>query len=253
MSGYKKILATLCVSMLLAAGTLFSGINAAQAETVVIDGPFGDVPLGSIGVSAIKVNAPADSARTLISMAFSNDSAGQFSVNTTLPLSGLTLAPGTAAVIEVSFEPTVAGSTSATLVINTLTTSGWTSVPGEIRLDLTGSGLAPEGDEVTATETAAVEDLLTLFDLSVANETLQGKGRGKSAHRRIETVRKMIKSVEKSLKRKKLRRAHWQTYGALIQVRYRVKGSAKAELEDGLKRLFADLKYGKKHKHRSRK
>lgn len=253
MSFHKKNIAVICFAMLLAAGTLFSGVNAAQAETVGIDGPFGDVPLGSVGVSAIKVNAPADSSRTLLSMAFTNDAAGQFSVNSTLPLSGLNLAPGTETVIEVSFEPTVAGSTSATLVITTLTTSGWTNVPGEIHLNLTGSGLAPEVDEAAATETAAVEDLLTFFDLSVANETLQGKGKGKSAHRRIVAVRDRIKSVEKSLERKKPRRARWQAYDALMKVRYNVNGSAKAELEKGLEKLSADLKSGKKRKHRSHK
>ena|GEM_PF-1828207 len=254
---YKQtIKATLC-AMLLVGGTLFSGITTVKAETVVIGGPFGEVPIGSVGVSGIQVNAPAGSSRTLTAMSFANDAAGQFSVNTTLPASGLYLAPGASTVIEVSFKPTVAGPASASLIISTLTTSGWTSVPGEIRLDLSGTGKALEPEEGAETDPqaaiSAVEDLLVRFDSSVANGTLKARGKGKYAKKKLKAVRKTMKSVKRKLKRNKHYKACLQTWSTEMLLRSYVKGPAKAELVDGFEALSADLECEQKLKRKAKR
>jgi len=241
MSVSKKTISSVACSLFLAAAILLSGVPAAQAETVVIDGPFGDVPLGSMATSAIQVNAPATTAMTLTGMSFASGSSSQFSVNTTLPSSGIELAPGSSTLIEVAFIPVEAGPASATLVITTRSASGWTVIAGEIHLNLTGNGLDEQAKQPDTADAGQVQSVLDFFDTAVAAGTLEGKGKGKKAKKRLRAARKMLKSVDKKLKRGKHRKACKQLRAISKNVRPLVKGEAKGELKSRLRTLKKDI------------
>jgi hypothetical protein len=239
MSGSKKIFSAVVCFLFLVVASLFSGVTAAQA-VVVIDGPFGDVPLGSTGTSAIQVNAPALSGLKLTGWGLTGGG-GPFSINTTVPSTGIILGPGESVAIEVSFVPLVAGPASDTLVIATQVVNDWSVVTGEIHLNLTGTGNDNQAARADTVGASQGQDLIAFFDNAVATGAMESKGKGKSARKRLKAVRKRIKSVEKKLNKGKQKKACRQIRAISGKLGSHTQGEAVGELADRLSTLANDL------------
>ena len=156
--------------MVISAMILFPNQVKALVTEQVID--FDKVVLGSSKTVNVKISNDNQTAATRIYFRFTENPCG-FSTD---PSMYIDLPAGETGVLKVKFIPSEEGACSGTLYVYTRTTRKAISVQGE--------GVKEEE--------ANIKTLLKLFDESVADGSLLGNGKGKSADNRLKTLRKMI-------------------------------------------------------------
>jgi hypothetical protein len=200
-----------------ATSLLFGGTTAFAFEG---SAEFGDVPLGQTNVLTVQIIASSTSEITLTELSLEKGDSSEFSIKTILPEGGIHVLPNEPARIEVAYTPTALGTASDTLLI--ITNNPW--IRGFV--SLTGTGV----EAVEPRAPRRLKGMLHFFDDAVDNGRLEGKGRGKSAKRRLHALRNMIRSTEKLHKSKNKRMAcrRWQAISRKIESH--VQGDAAGEL-----------------------
>ena len=233
MSAYKKSLTTVVFLMFLGAASLFSGGTAAFA--FVVYGEFGEVPLGVTNVSTVQIIASSTNEITLTALSREKGDSSEFSIKTTLPEGGIRLLPNESVGIEVAYSPTVLGAADDVLFITT--NDPW--VLGFIVL--TGTGVEAQAPQTEMPEIGGVKGVLIFFDNAVADGQLEGKGKGKSAQKRLKAVRNQIKSTKKMLKADKKNKACKRLGAISNKLGTHVQGDAVEELSAKVSKLIEDL------------
>ena len=178
MTTKNKFIQVIAIFVIFAATALFlPGITIASVSPPSWD--FGEVELGSSRAAIVRISAPDTQAVVLLTaFRLGLGSASDFSVKTTIPVSGIQLLPGQIVNIEIVYTPSAIGFTSDGLYI-------YTDPRGyEEKVDLNGTGIA-EVSLPSQPEKISVEDILAFFDNSVESGYLVGNSKGKLAQNRV--------------------------------------------------------------------
>ena len=195
---HKKTVRMIYVSMALFATAIFLPCPAsASVDSELID--FGDVIVGSSKTMVLNItNLDSEYNVTLDFILM------QSSCNFSIDAQGIEVQPGQTVGVEVLYSPLDVGVCSVNLSI-------FYSIGAFENVTLRGTGVeveVEEEEEEEVQEQKEIEGLLEFFDGLVEDKKLKGYGPGKSAHRRLNALRKMIKKVDNLIEKKDFKRAY---------------------------------------------
>lgn len=165
-----------CILML---GAYAHGVAVIQIDPVGYD--FGEVDMGASVSTTLTIYSTGDTPLAIDDVYFLAGSSMDFSI-TSLLYPPIILGAGGLFSVEITFAPSVEGSASAVLVIE----SNDLATP-VLEVDLTGS--APYGEQ---TPEEQIEAIIGFVDEAVMDGTLEGEGPGRSAANRLGALENML-------------------------------------------------------------
>jgi len=207
-------------------------------EVVPFDYDFGDVNIGSSIATLVKINNVGDSALTVNAIGFQAGSSTDFAITSTMLLPR-TISAGWYFEVEITFAPSAAGLSSATIEITS-------EDPDEPLVVVALSGTGIGGGTVTPLE--QVESILDFMGESIADGSLIGSGPGKSATHRLKALVNMIESARNLIEaelfeeaRHKLESAYVHTDGQNRPPDFVVANDAASDLAGQIMELIDSL------------
>ena len=209
----------------------------ADIDVVPFNYDFGDVDVGTSIATLITIRNVGDSALTVNTIGFQAGSSTDFDVTLEFLLPCTRSARGFYEV-EITFAPSAAGLSSATLEIAS-------TDPDEplVMVVLSGTGI---GGDTSALE--QVESILAFMGESIADGSLVGSGPGKSARHRLKALVNMIKSARNLIEAESFEKARHQLESAYVHTDgqnrppdFVVAGDAASELAGKILELIDSL------------
>jgi hypothetical protein len=180
------MLSPLIFMMVLATGLFQTNLLEAAISSSSYD--FGQVELGSTKPNVISITNLENTSTTITGLVFANTDCNDFAV-VSAPASMPIPANGTIEV-EVGFTPSTKGICTDTLRI-------YNGNPFPYLVTLTGIGIEAKSEQpnpfdVSRPYLTQIEEIKSFMQKSIANENLQGAGKGKGADKRLKALNKML-------------------------------------------------------------
>jgi hypothetical protein len=181
-----QLLSPLILMMVLATGLFQTNLLEAAISSSSYD--FGPVEAGSTKTTAISITNLENTSTTITGLVFANTDCSGFAV-VSAPAS-MPIAANETIEVEVRFTPSTKGICTDTLRI-------YNGNPFPYLVTLTGTGIEAKSEQpnpfdVSRPYLTQIEEIKSFMQKSIANENLQGAGKGKEADKRLKALNKML-------------------------------------------------------------